>query len=151
MCDKLLILRFWVWTERGFRVFKEGFFFPIGSWWCLPSTTWKQGITLNGDAVVFYGIEIFMSFSSIWDVCVAVGHMMIVWQGRCQVKCVWRKSRGGAVEGWATNQISNVFLLFHGEESRGFSRSGIRLLSPIEVQENLVHNVLKKAKIQFKV
>jgi hypothetical protein len=44
-----------------------------------------------------------------------------------------------------------VFLLFHGEESRGFSRSGIRLLSPIEVQENLVHNVLKKAKIQFKV
>jgi len=53
----------------------------------LPSTTWKQGITLNGNAVVFYGIEIFMLFSSIWDVCVAIGHMMTVWQGRCQVKC----------------------------------------------------------------
>ncbi len=26
--------------------------------------------------MVFYDVEIFMSFSSIWDVCVVVGHMM---------------------------------------------------------------------------
>jgi hypothetical protein len=44
-----------------------------------------------------------------------------------------------------------VFLVFHGEESKGFSRSGIRSLSPIEVQENLVHNILREAKFQFKV
>jgi hypothetical protein len=44
---------------------------------------WKQGKTLNGGAVVFYGIEIFMSFSFIWDVCVAIGHKMIVSQRNC--------------------------------------------------------------------
>ncbi len=54
---------------------------------------------MNGDVVVFYGIEIFMSFSSIWDVCVVARRRMIVWQGSRQVKCVWRKSRGGATEG----------------------------------------------------
>jgi hypothetical protein len=34
-----------------------------------------------------YGIEMFVSFSSIWDVCVATGHKMNVWQGNCKVKC----------------------------------------------------------------
>jgi hypothetical protein len=38
---------------------------------------------MNGDAGVFYGVEIFMSFSSIWDVCDAVGCKMTVWQGSC--------------------------------------------------------------------
>jgi hypothetical protein len=46
----------------------------------------------------FYGIEI-MPFSSIWDVCVVVGHKMIVCQGNCQVKGGWRKFRGRATEG----------------------------------------------------
>ncbi len=36
------------------------------------------------------------------------------------------------------------------EESRCFSRSGIRFLFPIEVQQNSLHNVLKEAKIQSK-
>jgi hypothetical protein len=27
MCNKFLILRFWVWTESGFRVFQESMFF----------------------------------------------------------------------------------------------------------------------------
>jgi hypothetical protein len=42
---------------------------------------WRQGRALNGDAMVFYGVEIFTSFFSIWDVCVVAGHNMIVWQG----------------------------------------------------------------------
>ncbi len=37
---------------------------------------WKQGVAVNGDTVVFCGIEIFMSFSFIWDTCVVVRHMM---------------------------------------------------------------------------
>ncbi len=53
---------------------------------------------MNGDAMVFYGIEIFMSFSSIWDVYVAARRKMTVWQGSRQVKCVWWKSHGGAIE-----------------------------------------------------
>jgi hypothetical protein len=60
---------------------------------------WRQGKTLNGDAVVFYGIEIFVLFYPMWDVCVVIGCIMTVWQGSCQVKCGWRKSRGGAMEG----------------------------------------------------
>jgi hypothetical protein len=34
---------------------------------------------MNGDVVVFDNIEIFVSFSSIWDVCVVVGHKMTSW------------------------------------------------------------------------
>jgi hypothetical protein len=60
---------------------------------------WRQGRALNGDAAVFYDIEIVMSFSYIWDVCVVVGCKMIVWQGSCQVKCGRQKSHGGAAEG----------------------------------------------------
>jgi hypothetical protein len=37
---------------------------------------WKQGRALNGHVVVFYGIEIFVLFSFIWDVCVGVGRRM---------------------------------------------------------------------------
>ncbi len=54
---------------------------------------------IDGDAVVLYGIEIFMLFSFIWDVCVVVdivGHMMTMWQGSYQVKCGRWKSRYGA-------------------------------------------------------
>jgi hypothetical protein len=40
---------------------------------------WRQGITLDGDVVVFDGVEILMSFFSIWDVCDVAGCMMIVW------------------------------------------------------------------------
>jgi hypothetical protein len=60
---------------------------------------WRQGRALNGDAVVFYGVEIFMSFSSIWDVCVVVECRMIVWQGSYQVKCIRRKSCSGTTKG----------------------------------------------------
>ncbi len=49
--------------------------------------------------MVFYGVEIFVSFFSIWDVCVVVGHIMNMWQGSCQVKCARQKSHGGAAEG----------------------------------------------------
>ncbi len=54
---------------------------------------------LNGDVMVSYGVEIFMSFSSIWDVCAIIGCRMIVWQGSYQVKYGRQKSRGGVVEG----------------------------------------------------
>jgi hypothetical protein len=60
---------------------------------------WKQRRTINGDVVVFYGIEVFMSFSSIWDVCAIAKRRMIVWQKSYQVKCDRWKSCGGVVEG----------------------------------------------------
>jgi hypothetical protein len=49
--------------------------------------------------MVFDGVEICMSFSSIWDICAIVGHRKIVWQGSYQVKCNQRKACGGAEEG----------------------------------------------------
>jgi hypothetical protein len=67
----------------------------FSGWECLLTTAWRQGRALNGDAMVFYGVEIFVLFSSIWDVCVVVGRMMTVWQGSCQVKCRQQKSHGG--------------------------------------------------------
>jgi hypothetical protein len=54
---------------------------------------------LNGDVVVFYGVEIVMLFFSIWDVCAIVGRRMIVWQGSYQVKCGRQKSHDQATEG----------------------------------------------------
>jgi len=60
---------------------------------------WRQGRALNGDAMVFYDVEIFMLFSSIWDMCVVVGCRMIVWQESSQMKCGQRKSRSGATKG----------------------------------------------------
>jgi hypothetical protein len=78
---------------------KKDVFFHVDGWQCLLSMAWIQGRTLNGKVVVFYGIEIFVSFSSIWNVCVVAKHMMIVWQGSCQVKCAWWTSRGGAAKG----------------------------------------------------
>jgi hypothetical protein len=60
---------------------------------------WRQGRALNGDAVVFYGVEIVMLFFSIWDVCATTGRKMTMWQGSYQVKCGWRKSHDGAAEG----------------------------------------------------
>ncbi len=87
-------------TGRNFRVFKEGCFFS-----CLQlivfthngMETWKS---TDGDVVVFYGVEIFMAFSFIWDVYVAMDIVkcrMIVWHGSYQVKCDQRKSRCGVV------------------------------------------------------
>ncbi len=49
--------------------FKKTCFFSIGGWECLLSTTWRQGRSLNGDAVVFDNIEIFVLFSFAWYVC----------------------------------------------------------------------------------
>jgi hypothetical protein len=51
--------------------------------------------------MVFDSIETFMSFSSIWNVCVIAGCRMTVWQGSYQVKCVRWKSRDATVEGCA--------------------------------------------------
>jgi hypothetical protein len=60
---------------------------------------WRQGRALNGDGVVFHGTKIFVSFFSIWDVCVVVGRRMTVCQESYQVKCTQRKSHSGVVEG----------------------------------------------------
>jgi len=46
---------------------------------------WRQGRSSNGDVMVFDNIETFVSFSSVWDVCVAIGRRMIVWQGNYQM------------------------------------------------------------------
>jgi hypothetical protein len=48
---------------------------------------------------VFVSIEIFVSFAFVWNVCVVARRKMIVWQGSCQMKCTWRKSRNATVEG----------------------------------------------------
>jgi hypothetical protein len=48
-----------------------------------------------GDMVVFYGVEIFMSFSFFWDVYAIVdivGCRMTMWQGSSQMKCGQWKS-----------------------------------------------------------
>jgi len=47
----------------------------------------------------FYGIEIFVLFCSIWDVCVVTGRRMTMWQGSYQMKCTRCKSCGTVVEG----------------------------------------------------
>jgi hypothetical protein len=63
---------------------------------------WKQRRAFNGDAVVFYGIKIFVLFSFIWHVCITIQCRMTMWQrtqGSYQMKFVWRKSYGGATKG----------------------------------------------------
>jgi hypothetical protein len=80
----------------------------VGSWEFLLSTAWKQGKSPNGNVVVFDSIETFVSFSFVWYVCVIVGRKMTVWQGCCQMKCVWWKSHGATTEGCVVVQISSV-------------------------------------------
>jgi hypothetical protein len=62
--------------------------------------------------VVFDSIETFVSFSSVWYVCVAVGRKMTMGQGSCQMKCAWQKSHGAMVEGCVAMQISRVLFGF---------------------------------------
>jgi hypothetical protein len=64
---------------------------------------WRQGRSSNGDVMVFDNIETFVSFSSVWDVCVAIGHRMIVWQGNYQMN---------SAEGCAVVQISRMVFGF---------------------------------------
>ncbi len=82
-------------------------------------TEWKQGGSPNGDAVVFDNIETFVSFSSVWYVCVATGRMMTVWQGSYQVKCIWKFFGGATVEGCAAVWISSVVFGFQLERGCG--------------------------------
>jgi hypothetical protein len=58
---------------------------------------------------VFGSIETLVSFSSIWYVCGVVGRMMMVWPRSCQVRCVWWKSYGAVVEGFAIEKISSAY------------------------------------------
>ncbi len=81
----------------------------------------------NGDAVVFDSIEIFLSFSFVWYMCVVVGRRMIVWQGSCQVKCVRQKSNGVTTEGCVRVQISSVAFGF--QFKKGCGRLVLRSLS----------------------
>jgi hypothetical protein len=62
--------------------------------------------------VVFDSIEIFVSFSYVWYVCVIVGCRMIMWRGTCQVKCIWRKFQSAMTEGCVVVQISSVLFGF---------------------------------------
>jgi hypothetical protein len=110
----------------------------------------NKGRSPNGDAVMFNSIEIFVSFSSIWYVCVVVGRRITVWQGSCQVKCARRKSRGAMAEGSATVQMNSVVFLAFSHRG-GCGRLVFRSLSRMEVQENLLCNVLRKAKFLSKV
>jgi len=78
--------------------------------------------------VVFDSIETFVLFSFVWYVCVVVGHMMIVWQGSYQVKCIRRKSRGATVEGCEVVHISSV-VFFGFKFSRRLWKIGFKSLS----------------------
>jgi hypothetical protein len=69
---------------------------------------WRQGRLQNGDALVFGHIKTLVSFSLVWYVCVVAGHMVMVWQGSCKVRCVRRKSREASAEGFATEKISSA-------------------------------------------
>jgi len=108
---------------------------------------WKQKRSLNGDAMVFDSIEIFVSFPFVWDVCVTTKCKMTMWQKSYQVKWVRWKSRSAMAKGWASMQISSVIWLSY---EGGCLRFVFRSLSRIGVQENLLRNVLKEAKILSK-
>ncbi len=98
--------------------------------------------------MVFDSIDIFVSFSSVWYVCVAVGRKMTMWQGSSQMMCAQQKSRGATAEGCGTMQISSV--VFGFQFQGGCKRLVFRSLSQMEVQENLLCNVLRKAKFLSK-
>jgi len=98
----------------------------------------------------FMPVEILMSFSSIWDVCVVVQHKMIVWQRSCQMKCDQHKSQGGVSKGWTTKQISNVVLVFHRQESWVFFRKKGWISISNRGTEVLLRNILMEVKIQSK-
>ncbi len=90
MCNKFLTFRVCMCTRRNFRVFKEGCFFSCLQLVVFTHNGMETRKSTDGDAVVLYGVEIFMSFSFIWDVCAIVhivGRMMTMWQGSYQVKC----------------------------------------------------------------
>jgi hypothetical protein len=62
---------------------------------------WRQGKTLNGDAVVFYGVEIFMLFFSIWDVCCC-------WmQDDYVARVLPNEVRSTEISWWSGRRISN--------------------------------------------
>jgi hypothetical protein len=59
-------------TGRNFRVFKEGCFFFLFAVDNFTHNGMETRKSIDGDAVVCYGVEIFMSFSFIWDVYAVV-------------------------------------------------------------------------------
>jgi len=99
--NKFLTLGFWMWTKVVLGFFKESCFF-VGGREFLLLITLRQRRSPNGDVVVFDSIEIFVSFSSVWYVCVATRCKMTMWQGNYQVKCTWRKSHNATTKGCAT-------------------------------------------------
>ncbi len=94
--------------------------------------------------MVFDSIETFVSFSSIWYVCVATGCRMTMWQ----VKCAQWKSRNATMEGCATIQISSV--VFGFQLHRGCGSLVFRSLFRMKVHENPLRNVLKEARFLSK-
>ncbi len=55
---------------------------------------------------MFSSIETFVSFFSVWYVCVITGCKMMVWQRSYQARCVRWKSHRGATERFAAEKIS---------------------------------------------
>jgi hypothetical protein len=79
---------------------------------------WRQERLHNGDVPMFGSIETLVSFSSVWYVCVVVGHKMMVWQRSCQVRCAQRKSRGAMVEGFDVEKISSAGFCFGNDKGK---------------------------------
>jgi hypothetical protein len=68
---------------------------------------------------------------------------MRVWQGNYYVRCVRRKSRGVAAEGFAVEKISACLCFARG--SRGSCGSEVfRFLFQRKVQNNLLRNLLSE-------
>ncbi len=105
---------------------------------------WRQGRLQNGDVSVFGSIKTLMSFSSVWYVCVVARHMMMVWQGSCQVRCVRRKSHIVTTKGFVAEKINSAGFCFTRTRGRCWIEV-FRYLSQGKIRNNLLRNVLKEA------
>ncbi len=62
MCNKFLTLGFGCEQKVVLWFSRKDLFFSYWRLLVLLSMEWKQGRTLNGNAVVFYGVQIFVLF-----------------------------------------------------------------------------------------
>jgi hypothetical protein len=68
---------------------------------------------------------------------------MMVWQGSCQGRCTWRRSRGATAKGFAIKKLSSADFCFI---SRGSCESEVfRFLFQGKARDNPLRNVLKEA------
>ncbi len=89
---------------------------------------------------MFGRIETLVSFSSVWYVGIVVGYRMMVWQGNCQVRCIWQKSCGVVVKGFVAKKISSVGFVLQREEGSGRALFSLELC--LEEKYKTIHCVM---------